>query len=75
MKNECGCELTDDNIFKPCKKHWQLLHDSILFKTLTGGEIDVDASLKLGVPIVKSCPPLWMKPETYQKLINSTNKA
>ena len=42
MKHECGCELTDKLIFKPCKKHWQLLHDSVMFKALTGGEIDMD---------------------------------
>ncbi len=68
MKLDCGCELTDDNIYKPCKKHWQLIHDSVMFTALTGGEIDLKASLELGVPIVKSCPKTWMTPKEYEKL-------
>lgn len=68
MKLECGCELTDDNIFKPCKLHWNLIHDSVMFKALTGGEIDVKASLELGVPVVKNSPKTWMSPEEYEKL-------
>ena len=23
MKQKCGCELTDDLVFKPCKPHWE----------------------------------------------------
>ena len=69
IKAPCGCQITNDNIFEPCKKHWQLMHDSTMFKITTGGEIDMDASVDLGVPIVKSCPPTWMKPEEYEKII------
>lgn len=71
MKLSCDCELTDDNIFKPCKLHWQLLIDSVVFKMLTGGEIDYEASAKLGVPIVKNCPKTWMSPLEFKKIGNS----
>ena len=70
FKIDCGCELTNENIFKPCKEHWKLLRDITGFKILTGGEIDMKTSIKLGVPVVKSCPPLWMKPEEFEKLKN-----
>lgn len=68
MKLECGCELTDDNIFKPCRPHWQLLHDASMFKMLTDGEIDYKASIELGVPIVKACPKTWMSAKKFANL-------
>jgi len=68
MKLECGCELTDDNIYKPCRKHWQLVHDSVLLKALTAADIDWKASVELGVPIVKGSAKTWMSPKEFEEL-------
>ena len=68
IERECGCTLTENNEYSPCKPHWQLIHDMSMVKSLTGGEIDPKLSLEYGVPIVKSSPPTWMSPKRFEEL-------
>ncbi|MDH3834807.1 MAG: hypothetical protein OES34_11720 [Nitrosopumilus sp.] len=50
MKCQCGCEYTQD-IFQPCKPHWQALHDDSTIKIAEGSTLNKALTKRYGVKV------------------------